>query len=288
MNGFKDTLFSQKHTINCKGRIVDFNSPRVMGIMNCTPDSFYDGGQLEDKDSIVRKTEQMVAEGTDIIDIGAYSSRPGAKDITIKEEINRLACILPEIKKRSDKVIISVDTFRSEVAGFVIREFGVDIINDISAGMLDMEMFELIGEYSVPYIMMHMPGNPAIMQNYTNYKDITRDILSFFAQRIDKAKKAGIDDIIIDPGFGFGKTIDQNFKLLKDLHLFTVFGYPVLAGMSRKSMIYKPLDTDPQGALNGTSILNTIALNNGARILRVHDVKAAKETVQLFSLYTGA
>lgn len=285
---FKDTLFSEKQTINCCGRIIDFAMPHVMGILNITPDSFYDGGSYLTEVDIISRTSAMLNEGAGIIDVGAYSSRPGAAEITSEEEKSRLEFGLSVIRKNFPDAILSVDTFRADIASYVVKEFGVAIINDISSGLLDKEMIPVVGSLRIPYIMMHMQGNPKIMQLNPEYQDVTKELLAFFAERIAIARSSGIEDIIIDPGFGFGKSLDNNYRLLQELKLFGILGLPVMVGLSRKSMIYKTLHSTPDESLNGTTVLNTLALNNGARLLRVHDVKEAMEAVRLYSIYRNA
>jgi dihydropteroate synthase len=283
--GSKDTLFSVKQTVNCAGKMLDFRLTRIMGILNITPDSFYDGGKYHDETEILEHTNHMLEDGADIIDIGGYSSRPGANDISSSEEKIRLTSALKIIRRNFPSVILSVDTFRSEIAEYVIKEFGVNIINDISAGLMDERMFEIVGSFKVPYIMMHMRGTPLNMQNNPQYTDIIKDLLDFFVKRIAKAKNSGIEDIIIDPGFGFGKSLNDNYQLLRELRLFEILGFPIMVGVSRKSMIYKSLNLNPAEALNGTTVLNALAVNNGAKLLRVHDVKEAVQTVKLLSIY---
>jgi dihydropteroate synthase len=265
--------------------MLDFEKPRVMGILNLTPDSFYDGGHFTNGPSMLKHCERMLKEGADIIDIGGYSSRPGAAEITEEEEKLRLAPALKLIRDHFPEVILSVDTYRSGIASFAINEFGVEIINDISAGLLDENMFKVIASLKVPYIMMHMQGVPGTMQIKPEYDDVTKDLLSFFAERISIAQSMGIDDIIVDPGFGFGKSLQDNFILLRDLRLFGLLGYPIMVGLSRKSMIHKVLGVTPEEALNGTTVVNTLALNNGANILRVHDVREAAESIKLMDVY---
>ena len=284
----KDTFFSRKLTINCRGELLDLSIPKVMEILNVTPDSFYDGGKyFSDKDLLLH-VEKMITEGCDIFDIGAYSSRPGADMVSESEEMNRLSAALKTVRKEFPNIIISVDTFRSEIAKNVVNDFDVDIINDISAGELDSEMFNTIAEIKVPYIMMHMQGTPDNMQNNPHYGNIVKDIMMFFSKKLDDLKKVGVNDVIIDPGFGFGKTVDHNYQLLKYLDDFKILELPILVGVSRKSMICKVLDVNPSEALNGTSILNTIAILGGANILRVHDVEEAKEAIQLISKFREA
>ena len=267
--------------MNCKGKLIDLSTPKVMGILNITPNSFYDGGKFVDQESIVNQVHKMISDGATFIDIGAYSSKPNAEFVSEKEEIDRLLPVLNLILNKYPETIISIDTFRSEVAKVAI-ENGAAIINDISAGNLDEKMMEIIAKYNVPYIMMHMRGNPQTMQSLTNYENIVKEILFYFSEKIALATAFGINDLIIDPGFGFAKTLEQNFEVLSKLELFQMLELPILAGISRKSMIYKTLETTAADALNGTSILNTIALSKGAKILRVHDVKEAVECVKLF------
>ena len=285
---FKDTFFSPKLTITCHGRLIDFSVPKVMGILNVTPDSFYDGGRYTSEAAIVSRVAVMMEEGADIIDVGAYSTRPGAAEITPGEEKARLLGALQIIRREFPDICISVDTFRADIAELAVEEFGAGIINDISAGSMDDRMLATVGKLKVPYIMMHMLGTPGKMPSKPVYSDVTRDLMVYFADRVAAAKLQGIIDIIIDPGFGFGKTVNQNFQLLRELNLFTLMGIPVMAGISRKSMIYKTLDVSQEDALNGTTVLNTLALANGARILRVHDVKQAAEVVKLFMIYNPA
>ncbi|MCA0153648.1 dihydropteroate synthase [Winogradskyella vincentii] len=269
-------------TINCKGRLLDLSSPKVMGILNVTPDSFYDGGKYKNELEILNQVETMLNDGATFIDIGGYSSRPGAKEISLNEEIGRVVPVVELILNKFPETLISIDTFRSEVAQKSIVA-GASIINDISAGHLDNDMLSTVGKLGVPYIMMHMRGNPKTMQNQTQYEDLVKEINSYFAERIFKAHKHKIIDIIIDPGFGFAKTLEQNFELLNKLELLQFVGKPILAGVSRKSMIYKTLNTSSEKALNGTTALNMLTLQKGAKILRVHDVKEAMECVTLFN-----
>lgn len=269
-------------TINCKGQLIDLSQPKIMGILNVTPDSFYDGGNYKNEISILNKVETMLNEGATFIDIGGYSSRPGADFVSETEELNRVIPIINLIVKKFPETLISIDTFRSNVAKKTVNA-GAALINDISAGKLDTLMIETVGKLGVPYIMMHMRGNPKTMQTQTNYDDLIKEVISYFGERISIAHKAKINDIIIDPGFGFAKTLDQNYQLLKHLQLLKITNKPILAGISRKSMIYKTLNITAKEALNGTTALNTIALNNGASILRVHDVKEAAECIKLFN-----
>ena len=267
-------------TINCKGKLIDLSSPKVMCISNIIPDSFYDGGTHKNEKAILNHVEQMLNEGVTFIDIGAYSSRPNADHVSEDEELKRIIPIVNLILKTFPKTLLSIDTFRSEVAKQCI-EAGACLINDISAGLLDKNMLQTIAQLRVPYIMMHMKGTPQTMQTLTDYDDLVKDILFYFSERIEAARTLGIIDIIIDPGFGFAKTLKQNFELLNKLELFKIIEKPLLAGVSRKSMIYKTLESSAQEALNGTSVLNTIALQKGASILRVHDVKEAMECIKL-------
>lgn len=284
----KDTFFSRQLTINCRGKLLDLSTPKVMGILNITPDSFYDGGKYSTEKDVLLQVEKMLTEGCDIFDIGAYSSRPGAENVSENEEMNRLSNALGIIRKEHSTIIISVDTFRSEVAKNVVNDFNVDIINDISAGELDAKMFDTIAEINVPYIMMHMQGTPYNMQDNPNYKNIIKDVILYFSKKLNELREAGVNDVIIDPGFGFGKTVDHNYQLLKYLDNLKILELPILVGVSRKSMINKVLKVDTSEALNGTSVLNTLALLGGANIVRVHDVKEAKETIKLTSKYSKA
>jgi dihydropteroate synthase len=270
-------------TINCKGQLIDISIPKVMGILNLTPDSFYDGGRYKSESDILSKVENMIQEGATFIDVGAYSSRPNAEHISEEEELNRIVPIVELLLKTFPEILLSIDTFRSRVAKACI-ESGAGIINDISAGKLDESMLQIVAKLHVPYIMMHMRGTPQNMQKLTHYDNLVKDILFYFSARIHAAKELGITDIIVDPGFGFAKTIDQNFELLNHLDLFKMLELPILVGLSRKAMIHKSLSITANEALNGTTVLNTIALQKGAKILRVHDVKEAVECVRLFNL----
>lgn len=267
-------------TINCKGNLIDLSTPKVMGILNLTPDSFYDGGKYKNDSEILSQVYMMLKNEATFIDVGAYSSRPNAEHISEDEELKRLLPIITLIIKEFPEILISIDTFRSLIAKQGI-EAGAALINDISAGHLDKNMFETVAKLQVPYIMMHMKGTPQTMQQQTNYENLIKDILFYFSERIAKAKALGIIDVIVDPGFGFAKTQEQNFELLNKLELFEILDKPILAGISRKSMIYKTLNNSAKEALNGTSILNTIALQKKASILRVHDVKEAVECIKL-------
>lgn len=267
-------------TINCKGDLVDLSTPKVMGILNLTPDSFYDGGKYKTDRAILTQAEKMLAESADFIDLGAYSSRPGAAYVSVVEEKKRLLPILNILLKEFPNLCLSVDTFRAEVARAAV-ENGAAIINDISGGHLDRDMLQTVGRLKVPYIMMHMRGTPDTMQRFTNYEDLIVEMRCYFAEQIATAREHGIQDIIVDPGFGFSKTRVQNFELMKKLELFHVFDLPLLVGVSRKSMVYKTLNIEPEDALNGTTVLHTVALQKGTHILRVHDVKEAIETIKI-------
>ena len=281
----KDTFFSKKTSLNCRGKLFDLSMPKVMAILNITPDSFFDGGRYMEMDAVKKRTEQLFSEGADIIDIGACSTRPGATPVTAEEEIKRLSPVLAYLRKQYPEAVLSVDTFRAKVADRVIADYEADMVNDISAGDADPLMMKTVARHGVPYIMMHMQGDPAIMQVNPVYEDVVKDVVAFFAERIHRATDAGIKDVILDPGFGFGKTIRHNFQLLHSLKAFSMFELPVLVGLSRKSMIFKTLDTTPEKSLNGTTVLNTMALLNGASLLRVHDVREAREAVKLFQAY---
>lgn len=269
-------------TINCKGKLIDLTSPKVMGILNITPDSFYEGSRRTSDAALLTSAEEMLKQGATFLDIGGYSSRPGAEDISIAEELKRVIPAIEAVLQNFPDAIISADTFRAEVASRSL-EAGAAMINDIAAGNLDREMLPVIAKYQVPYIMMHMRGNPQTMKEQNNYEDLITDILYYFSEKISAARELGINDIIIDPGFGFSKNIEQNFELLSKLELFHIAETPVLVGLSRKSTIYKTLNCGPEEALNGTTVLNTVALLKGAQILRVHDVKEAMEAVKLLS-----
>ena len=266
--------------INIRGRLFDLSKPKVMGILNLTPDSFYDGGVHNEINKIEDHVNKMVNDGMDILDIGGYSSKPGAKNISVDEELSRVIPILKHIRKIFPELVISIDTFRSKIASASLNE-GADIVNDISGGTLDKNMMSVVAKNNCPYILMHMQGNPQNMQNDPSYENVTLEIIQYLAQRIKIAYDNNIVDLIVDPGFGFGKTLEHNFEILNNLEKFNVLDTPILAGFSRKSMIYKTLKTSSEKALNGTSSLNTIALTKGAKILRVHDVKEAKECIIL-------
>jgi dihydropteroate synthase len=268
-------------TINCKGRLLDLSTPKVMGVLNLTPDSFYDGGKFKNDKEALEQVGKNIQDGMDILDIGAYSSRPGADHISEEEELKRQSSVLQQITKEFPDLIISIDTFRSEVAKASIDQ-GAHIINDISAGNLDASMMDFIADSQVPYIMMHMRGTPQTMKSMTSYEHLVTDIISYFSKKVLEARAKGINDILIDPGFGFAKTIDQNFELLNHLKALKSLNLPVISGISRKSTIYKTLNIDAKEALNGTTALNMVALMNGSSILRVHDVLEAKQCITLY------
>lgn len=278
----QDTVFYQKIKRIFEQRPV----PLIMGILNVTPDSFFDGGKYTEEHIWLEHTGKMISEGAWIIDIGAYSTRPGAKDVSETEELERLIKVILSIRKAFPEILISVDTFRANVAEKAVMA-GANIINDISGGTLDDKMFEMVARLKVPYVLMHIQGNPQIMQQNPQYNNVTEEVLAFLSGKIRRLKELGCEQLIIDPGFGFGKTVEHNFQLLKDLEKFRSLGYPVLAGLSRKSMINKLLNIRSKESLNGTSVLNTIAIQNGATILRVHDVKEAKEAVTINHFLQG-
>ncbi|MEM9857061.1 MAG: dihydropteroate synthase [Bacteroidota bacterium] len=279
----QNTAFSPKKTLNLRGKLMLLDTQKIMGIINVTPDSFYEGSRAKSKKVVLKKAEQMLTEGATFIDLGGSSSRPSAEDITVEEELNRVIPHIETIRFRLPELYISVDTFRKDVAEKAL-EAGADMINDISGGDLDPGMYDLLQKYKVPYIAMHMQGNPQNMSSKANYADVTLEVYQNLKNKTSKLQSMGIKDIILDPGFGFAKTAKHSFELLKNLGFLKTIGHPVLVGISRKSMIYKSLEISPLEALNGTSVLNTIALQNGADILRVHDVKEAAESVKLFNL----
>jgi len=278
-------FFEPKQSLNIKDRLIDLSSPKVMGILNITPDSFYSDSRTNSIDKALKKTEQFLNEGAAFIDVGGYSSRPGAKDISSDEELERLIPVIEKLAKTFPEIIISVDTFRARVAEESILA-GAHIINDIAAGDMDERMFETVARLQVPYIMMHMQGTPQTMQQNPVYENILLDVIDYFAKKIAMLRALKIHDVIIDPGFGFGKTIEHNYELLNQLQELKIFKLPVLVGLSRKGMIHKALQTSAEQALNGTTVLNTIALQKGAGILRVHDVKEAVECVRLVNRLT--
>lgn len=271
-------------SLNLKGELFEVTRPQVMGILNVTPDSFYSDSRSFDAEAISRRIDEMVSEGVDIIDLGAYSSRPGADEVTPQQEMQRLEMGMEILCKKAVSVPISIDTFRAEVAEFAIKTLGADIINDISAALLDEDMISTVAKLKVPYIAMHMRGNPSTMSQLTHYDNVTAEVMRELSERINRLTLAGVNDIIIDPGFGFAKTTEQNFELLRNIELLHELGYPLLVGVSRKSMIYKSLNITASEALNGTTVINTLALQAGAAILRVHDVKAAHEAIKLIQL----
>lgn len=282
----KDTFLNRKHTLNCKGKLIDISQPAVMAILNITPDSFYSASRAGSVEQALRHTESFLEHGAKFIDVGAYSSRPGAADVNETEEITRLVPIVSAINKTFPEAIISVDTFRAKVAEEGINS-GAHIINDIAAGNLDEKMFETVARLRVPYIMMHMQGTPQTMQQNPTYENVSKEVFAYFSEKISTLQNLGVKDIVLDPGFGFAKTLEHNYQLLKDLQLLNFFELPVLVGISRKSMITKALDIKTEDALNGTTVLNTAALLKGANILRVHDVKEAVECVKLISRLVG-
>jgi len=267
-------------SLNCRGKLIQMDKALIMGILNISDNSFFDGGKFNNIDSALKKTEEMLKDGADIIDIGAVSTKPGAKDMDINKELQRLIPILTEIKKQFPEAIISVDTWRAKAAKESL-DIGADIINDISGGQFDDKMMEVVGKYDAPYILMHTKGKPNEMQKNPSYTDVMTEVKTYFSKQIAQAKECGINDIVLDPGFGFGKTVEHNYKILHALSEFNIFNKLVLVGISRKSMINNVLEIEAKQALNGTTVLNTIALLNGADILRVHDVKEAKEAVLL-------
>ena len=268
-------------TINCKGQLIDLSTPKIMGILNVTPNSFYDGGKFTLSENGLSQVGKMLDEGATFIDIGAYSSKPNAEFVSEKEERNRILPVVQGILKKFPDALLSIDTFRSGIAAVCI-ENGAAIINDISAGNLDEKMMEVIAKHNVPYIIMHLRGTPQTMQTMTNYENIIKEMLFYFSEKVSKARSLGINDLIVDPGFGFAKTLEQNYEVLQNFEIFKMLDLPLLAGISRKSMVYKPLGLTANEALNGTTVLNTIALTKGANILRVHDVKEALECVTLY------
>ncbi|OEK05453.1 dihydropteroate synthase [Roseivirga misakiensis] len=282
----KDNLFQVKTTLNIRGNLVSLETPKVMGILNVTPDSFYAESRADSIDQILKRAEQMLIEGASILDIGGYSTRPGADDISPAEELERVVEPIKSISQRFPEAIISIDTFRAEVAKAAV-DAGATMVNDVSGGNLDNKMFETVGQLKVPYVLMHMRGTPQTMKSLVNYDHLLNDILFELDEKCHRLIEHGVYDILIDPGFGFAKTIDQNYEILRNLGLFKRLNHPILAGLSRKSMIYKRLDSTADEALNGTTALNMAALINGASILRVHDVKAATETITLYEAYKG-
>lgn len=273
--------------LNVNGRLLDLSVPQVMGILNVTPDSFYAGSRMQTEADITQRAQQILSEGASIIDIGAYSSRPNAENISSEEEMNRLRTGLEILNRNHPDAIISVDTFRADVAEWCVKEYGVAIINDIAAGEMDPDMFETVARLGVPYIMMHMQGTPQSMQAEPHYDNLLKEIFMYFAKKIQQLRDLGVKDIVLDPGFGFGKTLEHNYELMAHLEEFKVFELPLLVGVSRKSMIYRLFGSTPQDALNGTTVLDTIALMKGADVIRVHDVREAVETVKMVEKIVG-
>lgn len=273
------------YTLNCKGRLLFFDQPIIMGILNATPDSFYNQGRDSDPAALLGTAAQMIQEGATILDIGGLSTRPGAAALSTDEEVRRVVPVISKLRQQFPDLLISIDTYRAAVAQAAVAA-GADLVNDISAGDMDKEMIPAVARLQVPYIAMHMQGTPQHMQKNPQYKQVTQDILTYFQQKLNQLKEAGIKDIIVDPGFGFGKTLADNYTLLKELHTFQVLGQPLLVGISRKSMIYNVLNNTAEESLNGTTALHMIALQQGAQILRVHDVKAANECIRLFKFYS--
>ena len=271
--------YFEPYTLNVSGKLLEVDSPIVMGILNATPDSFYSGSRCDSDEAVRMRVRQIVSEGGRIIDVGGYSSRPMADDVAPDDEWRRLSAALRIVRDEAPGAIVSVDTFRASIAERCVGEYGVDIVNDISSGQLDRAMIPTVARLKVPYVMMHMRGNPHTMQDFTDYGDVAADVMRFLGDRIKEAAYAGISDIILDPGFGFSKTLDQNYELLARMELLREFGYPLLVGVSRKSMVYKLLGTSPEQSLNATTAVNTLALLKGASILRVHDVREAVEAV---------
>jgi len=275
------SFYKKKNTVNLNGNLVDLSTPVVMGILNVTPDSFYDGGEYTNETAIIKRAKQIIEEGGQFIDIGAMSTRPGAKEISFQEEFDRLLPAVRAVKKEFPEALLSVDTYRTEIIQSVYNEIGDFIVNDISGGTFDSKMFETVAELHLPYILMHTKGKSDSMQNNPVYDDVLKEVILFLSAQVQKLKLLGVCDIFIDPGFGFGKTIDHNYELLNRLDAFKIFELPVLVGISRKAMIWRELAINPDKSLNGTTVLNTLALTGGADILRVHDVKEAVETLKL-------
>jgi len=275
-------VFSSNKTLNLRGGLLDLSTPKVMGILNVTPDSFYDGGRYTDDQSILEQVEKMQRDGADVIDVGGYSTRPGAKEISGGEELSRVVNAIRIIVKAFPESILSVDTFRSSIAKAAVLE-GACMINDISGGEMDEKMFDTVASLQVPFVLMHMRGTPQTMSRLSEYDNLLKDIVDYFHKKINRLHELGVNDIIIDPGFGFAKTVEQNFELLKNLNYLKILRKPILAGLSRKSTIWRTLETSPEESLNGTTVLNTVALLNGANLLRVHDVREAVECIRLFT-----
>lgn len=280
-------MFAVRRTLNCKGRLLSLERPVVMGILNTSPDSFYDGGRYQSLDAALRQTEQMLSEGAAIIDVGGMSSRPGAAQISIQEELRRVLPVIEAIAGRFPEAFISIDTVHAQTAREAVAA-GACIVNDISAGRLTEGMYETVAQLGVPYILMHMQGRPETMQQQAQYDDVMQEVLDFLIAEVGRLQAAGVKDILLDPGFGFGKTIEHNFQLLQNLHVLGILPYPVLAGVSRKSMIYRSLGIPPEEALNGTTALHIVALQQGALLLRVHDVAEAVQVVRLWEQLQSA
>jgi dihydropteroate synthase len=279
-------MFSQKTLLNCRGRLLDLSSPKIMGILNVTPDSFYDGGKLDSDSAFLSMAEKMLNDGAAVLDVGGMSSRPGAKEISAEEELQRVIPALLLLQKNFPETLVSIDTSRSRVAQQAVQA-GASIVNDISAGRSDDQLLATVARLRVPYVLMHMSGTPSTMQQNPQYENVVAEVYEFLKKKIIELIRLGISDIVIDPGFGFGKTAEHNFMLLKNLDLFQTLGQPLLAGLSRKSMIHRVLGLRPDEALNGTTVLNTVALMKGAALLRVHDVKEAKEAIALVGQLNG-
>lgn len=278
---------AEEHTLNIRGKLLSLREPIVMGILNVTPDSFYAQSRTQTDEEIIRRADEILEQGGTIIDLGAYSSRPGANEVSPEEELRRLAHALCLIRHHHPEAIISIDTFRASVAAACVEQYGADIINDISGGELDPDMFSTVARLGVPYILMHMRGTPQNMQQDTHYENLVPEVLQYFGRKVDQLHEMGVADIILDPGYGFAKTLDQNYELLRVQSALLELGLPLLVGVSRKSMIYRLLGTTPQEALNGTTVLHTLALQHGASILRVHDVREAVETIRILKKFQG-
>ncbi len=276
------TLFSKRHSLNLQGRILNLSTPVVMGILNATPDSFYPRSRLLNPEDAVARAREMLEQGAKIVDVGAVSSRPGAEEVTEEEELNRLSPVIEAIRREIPDCAVSVDTWRGSVAREMYERYGIHMVNDISAGQMDQSMFQVMASLGIPYVIMHMQGKPSNMQDAPLYENVVDELLQFFGERVDKLRKKGINDIVIDPGFGFGKTLEQNYELLTHMDAFRIFELPLMVGLSRKSMINKVLETDSDHSLVGTTAAHMAALINGASILRVHDVRAAIETIKIF------
>jgi dihydropteroate synthase len=280
----KDTLFYLKKTLNFGGKLLTFEAPMIMGIMNITPDSFYEGSRIGTADSALFLAEEMITEGAGMIDVGGYSTRPEASEVSVDEELKRTIPVIEALHKKFPDTIVSIDTFRSTVATEAVQH-GASMINDVSGGNLDVKMFETVAALGVPYVLMHMRGTPETMKDLNRYENLIREMGGFFSEKVNRLHSMKVNDIILDPGIGFAKNIGQNFEILRNLSYFRNFGFPLMIGVSRKSLIYRTLKIDPGEALNGTTVLNTLAILNGASILRVHDVKAAHEAITLLNKY---